>query len=53
MIFGKRSLWIAIAILGVVIAAAMAAAGDFVFASALVIVVLIGGWYSLRGDTSY
>ena len=48
IIFGKWPLWLVIAVLTVVIAAALVAAGNIVIAVALVAVVAIGAAYWLR-----
>jgi hypothetical protein len=53
IIFGKWPLWIAIAVLAFVIAAALTAAGNVVIAAGLMIAVVIGGYYSWRSDTNY
>lgn len=53
IIFGKWPLWIAIGMVTLAIALSIAAAGHIVLAALLVILVVVGAYYSLRGDTSY
>jgi hypothetical protein len=51
VVFGRWPLWAVIGMLTVVIAVALAAAGELVLAAALVAVVVIGGIYALRGSS--
>ena len=53
IVFGKWPVWIVIAMLTIVIAVSLAYAGNVVLAAALVLVVAIGGYYALRGNTTY
>jgi hypothetical protein len=53
MVFGKWSLWLVVGISTLAMVAALAAGGHIVIAAVLAIVVGVGGYYALRGDTTY
>jgi hypothetical protein len=52
VVFGKWALWAVIGLATLAIAVPLAAAGNFVFAAALVAVVVVGAIYHLRDNTN-
>jgi hypothetical protein len=50
VVFGRWPLWYLVAVLTVLIAWAMVTAGNWVLAAALVVIVVIGAIYWLRGS---
>jgi hypothetical protein len=50
IVFGHWPFWATVALLTLVIAGALVTAGNVVIAAALVAIVVIGAFYSLRGD---
>jgi hypothetical protein len=52
VVFGKWSLWAMIVLITGAFALAIAANGNFVIAAALVVIVVVGAIYNLRGNTN-